>query len=59
MDKRIEDIAARLEAVAKERKFFISADGRISEIHAAELIGMAAGTLKNMRSAGLDNVVTR
>jgi len=37
---------------ATERGMFVSADGRVSEGDAADLLGYAEGTMRNMRSAG-------
>jgi len=46
---RIEACARALEAHCRESGVFITGDGRISEVDAAGLLGLAPGTLKNMR----------
>lgn len=52
LQQRIERTARQLHQAATEFGMFISADGRVSEVAAAELVGYAAGTLRNMRTAG-------
>lgn len=49
---RIEATTAALEAAARSAEKWITADGRVGEVDAAELIGLAASTLANRRSAG-------
>ncbi|WP_418648799.1 hypothetical protein ACNQFN_10980 [Thauera butanivorans] len=51
LPRRIEATAARLEAWCRENKHWVSADGRVREATAAELVGMSAGTLRNRRCA--------
>lgn len=49
---RIEACRRALEATCRESGAFISGDGRIGEEVAAELLGLAPGTLANRRSEG-------
>jgi hypothetical protein len=52
LQARVRKTEARLRQVATERGMFVTADDRINEGDAAELLGYAEGTLRNMRSAG-------
>lgn len=52
MENRVKETAARLEEAVKNKGYYITADGRVSEEVAAELIGIAFGTLKNWRHSG-------
>lgn len=49
---RIAATATALEAAAVAAGKWITADGRVGEQDAAELIGLAASTLSNRRQAG-------
>jgi hypothetical protein len=49
---RVEVTAKRLERAAIALGMAISGDGRISEVDAAKLLGLAAGYLKQLRSEG-------
>ncbi len=51
IETRIAACARRLELRCREAGAFVSGDGRVGEDVAAELLGFAAGTLANMRSA--------
>jgi hypothetical protein len=42
----------RLLAACHERGFVVTGDGRVSEIDAAELLGLTPGSLKNKRLLG-------
>lgn len=42
----------RLLAACREHGFVVTGDGRVSEIDAAVLLGITAGSLKNMRHLG-------
>lgn len=44
--------AERFRQAAVDRGMFITADDRLSEADAAELLGYVPGSLRNMRSAG-------
>jgi hypothetical protein len=48
--ERIADCLATLEATARASTIPITGDGRVSEPAAAELVGLAAGTLRNLRA---------
>lgn len=52
LQQRTEKTAACLRAAAAARGLFVSADDRISEADAAEMLGYAVGSLRNMRAAG-------
>ncbi len=52
LEQRIERTTACFLRAVADRGMFITADGRVSESDAGELTGYAAGTLRNMRSAG-------
>lgn len=52
LQQRIERTTERLIQSAAARGMFISGDGRVSEANAADLIGYAAGSLKNLRGMG-------
>ena len=43
-------LVAQFEALCRERGYWISIDGRVSEDVAAELLDRAAGTLRNWRA---------
>lgn len=49
---RIERTAAALLASAREAGLALTGDGRVSETDAAALLGLAAGSLKNLRHEG-------
>lgn len=49
---RIAATAAALEAAARAAGMWLTADLRIGEVDAAEMIGLAAPTLANRRAAG-------
>lgn len=48
--KRIADCLATLEATARTSATPVTGDGRVSEADAAGLVGLAAGTLRNLRA---------
>jgi len=50
--ERIEGTAEMLLAAVREAGHWISGDGRVREETAADLLGIAVGTLANWRSAG-------
>ncbi|MGY6517384.1 MAG: hypothetical protein ACXIUZ_01590 [Lysobacteraceae bacterium] len=50
--ERIEATAAALLDAAREREIPLTADLRVAEKHAAELLGFAAAYLKQMRAEG-------
>lgn len=52
MENRITEAVERMEKVAQEKGYFVTADGRVSEEVAAEFIGVSFGTLKNWRCQG-------
>lgn len=49
---RLEATEQLLHGACIEQGFFITGDHRVSETDAAALLGLAAGSLKNMRSEG-------
>lgn len=53
IDDDVAATARALEEAARQAGFWISGDGRVLEADAANLIGLAPGTLANMRSAGV------
>lgn len=53
MNERIEATARSLEESARAAEMWISGDGRVTEPDAATLLGLAHGSLANMRSAGV------
>lgn len=52
MRARVAQTARQFQQAAKERSYFITADERVSEADAAELVGYASGSFKNLRSMG-------
>lgn len=48
--ERIADCLATLEASALASSIPVTGDGRVSEADAAGLVGLAAGTLRNLRA---------
>ena len=52
LDRRAMDTAKVLLAVIEKNALVMSADQRVSEVDAARLIGMEAGSLKNLRTEG-------
>lgn len=48
--ERIADCRATLEATARASSTPVTGDGRVSEADAAGLVGLAAGTLRNLRA---------
>lgn len=52
LEQRIARTTACFLQAAIDREMFITADGRVNEADAGCLIGYAAGSLRNMRSAG-------
>lgn len=52
LQERSAETAACLRAAAADRRMFVTADDRVNEEDAAQLMGYAVGTLRNMRSAG-------
>lgn len=50
LQSRVEETAAQLLRVAVERGVCVTADMRVGEADAAELVGYAAGSFKNLRS---------
>ena len=52
LEGRVARTTACFLQAAVDRGMFVTADGRVSEADAGELTGYAAGTLRNMRSAG-------
>ena len=53
LDRRVADTAKTFRAVARERGLLLTADDRVSEADAAELVGYAVGSFRNLRSMGL------
>lgn len=47
---RIADCLATLEATARASSIPVTGDGRVSESDAAGMVGLAAGTLRNLRA---------
>lgn len=47
---RIVDCLATLEATARASSIPVTGDGRVSEAAAAAMVGLAAGTLRNLRA---------
>lgn len=52
LDLRIARTTACFLQAAADRGMFITADSRVNESDAGDLIGYATGSLRNMRSAG-------
>ncbi|GKT16227.1 hypothetical protein AVHY2522_10910 [Acidovorax sp. SUPP2522] len=52
LNERIARTTACFLRAAADRAMFITADSRVNEADAGELIGYAPGSLRNMRSAG-------
>jgi hypothetical protein len=52
-ERRIESVRKMLFEACKKHEMQISADERVSESDAAELLGYAPGSMKNMRVAGI------
>ncbi len=52
LQARTRKTAHRLQQVAAERGLYVTADDRVNERDAADLLGYAEGTLRNMRTAG-------
>ena len=52
MQARCERLVARFRAAVEQRGMFLTPDERVNEADAAELLGYAVGSLRNMRSAG-------
>jgi hypothetical protein len=50
LQRRVAETAEQLLRVAVERAVCVTADMRVSEADAAELVGYAAGSFKNLRS---------
>ena len=50
---RVEACRAALEAACREAGAFITGDGRVGEEVAAQLLGLAVGTMANKRSEGV------
>lgn len=59
IEVRIEACRDRLEARCREADLFVSGDLRVSETHAAQLLGIAPGSLKAMRQEGKGPIVYR
>lgn len=53
LECRAQACAEMLRAACVAEGTFVSADGRVSEEAAAELLGVTAGTLRNWRAVGL------
>jgi hypothetical protein len=52
LQDRTTETADCFRKAAADRGMFVTADDRVSEGDAAELLGYAEGTMRNMRSAG-------
>lgn len=52
LQERTAETAECFRQAAADRGMFVTPDGRVSEGDAAELLGYAEGTMRNMRSAG-------
>lgn len=59
IEARTEACLDRLEARCREADLFVSGDLRVSETHAAQLLGIAPGSLKAMRQEGKGPIVYR
>lgn len=51
-ESRIESTERLLRYACAEQSFFVTGDNRVGEAEAAALLGLAAGSLKNMRTEG-------
>ncbi len=52
LQARSDRLVERFRVVVEKRGMFLTPDERVCEGDAAELLGYAVGTLRNMRSAG-------
>src|SRR4029450_6372250 len=52
LDAAVVDLVAQLERACRERDYWISADGRVSEFVAAQLLGRTSVTLRRWRVNG-------
>lgn len=50
--ERIAECLMLLQAACRESRLFVTGDQRVSEADAAALIGLAAGSLRNLRTEG-------
>lgn len=49
---RVEDVLLMLHKACEERNILVTADHRVSEADATNLVGYAPGSLKNLRALG-------